>query len=99
MGRKPEGKAEKSFKNLGKKLDRLIEELKDYKEKFKDEYSDQIDELKRNRETLEKEIRDFKDSDRWDVVEEKMEKAANEIRDAFKTAFKKKDSEGENRES
>lgn len=99
MGRKPEGKAEKSFKNFGKKLDSYIEDLKIYKEKFSEEYSDQIDELKRNRDTLEKEFQDFKESDRWSKVEEKLENAANEVRDAFKQAFKKKPNEGESRKN
>ena len=99
MGRKPEGKAEKQFKNFGKQIDSLIKDLKQYKEKVKVEYSDQIDELKRNRDTLEDEFNDFRKSDRWDVVEEKLEKAADEIRDAFKGLFNKKKSEGESREN
>ena len=95
MGRKPEGNAEKMFKKLGKKIDALILELNETKNQAKEEYSDNIDELKRNGETLKKEFHDFKDNhkDKWEEVENSLQNAGKELKNAFNATFtKKKDS-------
>ena len=93
MDKENTGNAENSFRKFGKKIDALIEELKDMKERAKVEYADQIDELKRNKETLKKEWDEFSQNDKWDVVEEKLENAGREMKEAFKAAFKKKEKE------
>ena len=89
MGRKPEGKAEKAFKRLGKQVDEMIKDLNNLKEKAKEDYSDQIDELKRNGETLKDEFDKFKDNEKWDEVGNHMERAGQEVKEAFKRAFRK----------
>ncbi|HNP19187.1 MAG TPA: hypothetical protein PKL31_12180 [Fulvivirga sp.] len=94
MGRKPEGSAENLFKNLGKKIDELIEDIKTGADKVR--HSERFEELKRNGETLKKEFREFKDSNKdvIDRVDKSFEKAGKEIREAFDRAFKK---EGKNK--
>lgn len=93
MGRKTEGKAEKTFKRLGKKLDEMISDLQGLKEKARGNFSEQFDELHRNKETLEKEFSHFRENnkDRWDEVESRIEKAGHELKEALKAAFKSKD--------
>lgn len=93
MGRKPEGKAEKMFKDLGKKIDKLIEELKVAKAQAGDEIDDRVEELKRNRDTLKDRFKDFREDDRWSEVEKNLENAGKELKKAFKTTFAKKDKE------
>lgn len=91
MGRKPEGQAEKLFKNLGKKVDQLIVDIKKGVEDpaIKDRY----EELKRTGEKLKSEFDDFKNEHKevFDDIESSMEKAGNEIRNAFNKTFNKGD--------
>jgi hypothetical protein len=91
MGRKPEGKAEKLFKGLGKNLDSLLEDIKSGTEDFR--HSERFEELKRNGESLKKEFKDFKDNNKdiVDKIDSSFEKAGKEIRDAFRNAFSKDD--------
>ncbi len=92
MGRKPEGTAEKMFKKLGKKIDALILELSDTKDQVKEEYADNIDELKRNGETIKKELHNFKDNHKgqWEEVESSLKNAGEELKNAFDATFRKK---------
>ena len=93
MGRKPEGKAEKMFKRLGKKVDELLTDIDKAGDKAKEDYADRFEELKRNKETLKKEFGEFKanNKDRWDEIETGFEKAGREIKNAFSQAFKSTD--------
>ncbi len=89
MGRKPEGSAEKLFKQLGKKIDGVLEDIKKVaKEK---EYTDRIEELKRNGEQLKREFDNFKEShkDTFDKMEDAIENIGKEVREAFDKTFKK----------
>lgn len=97
MGRKPEGSAEKMFKRLGKRIDELVKDIEGATDRAKEEYSDRFEELKRNKETLKTEFGDFKErnKDRWEEVEESFERAGKEIKNAFKAAFKKRETKKE----
>ncbi len=90
MGRKPEGKAEKMFKNIGKKIDELLGDLKEASNNAEEEYSDRIEELKRNGEKLKEEFSNFREKhqDRIDEVESSLKKAAQDLKKAFDSAFK-----------
>ncbi len=92
MGRKPEGKAEKTFKKFGVKIDEMIADLQKLKEKARENYGDRFEEMDRNAEKLKDEFNQFKErnKDKWDEVEDKLEKAGKELAGAFKTAFSKK---------
>lgn len=99
MGRRPEGKAEKVFKRLGKKLDEIISELNVAKGQADDEFKERFEEIKRNKETLKHEFKDFREKHKhkWTEIEESLEKAGDELKkatkefgNAFETAFSKK---------
>ena len=86
-----QGKAEHLFKDIGKKIDELIEDLNAAKDQAKVDYADRIEELKRNAETLKGEFKNFKEThkDRWDEAEASLEKAGQELKNAFDAVFKK----------
>jgi len=92
MGRKPEGKAEKMFKRLGKKIDELLNDIDQASDRAKHDYADRFEELNRNKESLKKEFSEFKEKhkDKWEEVESGIEKAGKEIKEAFDRAFKTK---------
>ena len=91
MGRKPEGKAEKAFKKIGKKIDELLADLKEAGSHAEEEYADRIDELKGSGEKLKEEFSNFKvkHQDRIDEVEANLKKAGEDLKNAFSSAFKK----------
>ncbi|MEQ8925345.1 MAG: hypothetical protein RLO81_05995 [Fulvivirga sp.] len=87
MGRRPEGKAEHLFKNLGKKIDELISDVK--KGTDDPRFKDRFEELKRNGEKLKNEFKTFKDEhqDIFDDIDKSFEKAGEEIRKTFNETF------------
>ena len=87
-----QGTAEKMFKDIGKKIDELIQDLNEAKDQAKVEYADRIDEIKRNAETLKEEFFNFKEThkDRWEEAETNLEKAGRELKKAFDVLFSKK---------
>ncbi len=89
MNEKESGKTENIFKDLGKRIDELIGDLSSAKENLKDEYSGQIEELKRNKETLQQEISGFKERNQhhFDEIESSLERAGQELKKAFTAAF------------
>lgn len=89
MGRQPEGTAENMFKRLGKKIDELLKDVEEAGDKAKDKYADRFEELKRNKESLEKEFSDFKNNNkgRWEELENGLERAGSELKKAFGKAF------------
>jgi seryl-tRNA synthetase len=90
MGRKPEGKAESLFKNLGKKIDELIEEVKTGSESIR--HSERFEELKRNRDQLKKDFEGFKDNHKDAIkdIEDSFDRAKSEIKKAFPKSGKNK---------
>jgi uncharacterized protein YukE len=91
MGRKPEGNAEKALKDLGKKIDALIADLRKAGGKAKEDFSEQWEDLQKSRDALEKEISEFREKhkDRIEEVEKNLTNAGNELKNAFKAAFGK----------
>lgn len=90
MGRRPEGKAENLFKNLGKRIDELLKEIKDAGQKAKN--SERFEELKRNGETLKKDFENFRDNNKGiiDDLEKGIDRVGNDLKEAFDKAFKTK---------
>ena len=90
MGRRPEGKAENIFKNLGKRIDMLLEEIKEGTEKAKS--SERFEELKRNGETLKKDFENFRDNNKGVIedLEKGIDRVGNDLKEAFNKAFKTK---------
>ncbi|HHL52691.1 MAG TPA: hypothetical protein ENJ39_04890 [Flammeovirgaceae bacterium] len=85
MGRKPEGQAEKMFKEFGKKVDSFIAELNDVKENASDEFKSRLKELERSKESLEERFKEFKENnkDKWEEVQSDLERAAREFKKAI----------------
>ena len=83
-----EGKAEKAFKGFGKKVDGFIEELGEAGERLQKEFQTKFEELKVSAEKLKKEA---ENKERWKEVEVNIKKAGDELNNAFKNAFKKRD--------
>lgn len=85
-----QGKAEKTFKNFGKKVDEFMAELSDAGEKLQKEFNMKYEELKVSAEKLKNES---ENKERWKEVEESLKKAGDELSKAFKAAFKKREQE------
>jgi hypothetical protein len=83
-----EGKAEKSFKNFGKKVDGFVQEFQEAAEKLEKEFREKYAELKVSAEKIKKEA---ENKERWQEVEISLKKAGEEVSNAFKAAFKKRD--------
>ena len=90
MNETEEGRAEKQFKNLGKKIDEILQDAKGFKDKAAQEFEGSIDELKKNRDSIEEEIKRIKDDDRWKEAMQNLENAGREIKKAFEAAFSNK---------
>ena len=98
MSTNTQGSAEKFMQDMGKKLDELMEDLNAFKERAKVEYADEMEELKRNKDTLKEEFEGFREkhSDRFDEIQTSLENAARELGKAVEAAFRKKQKQGGN---
>jgi hypothetical protein len=87
MEENKEGKAEKTFKSFGQKVDSFVEELNEAAAKLEKEFEEKYQELKASAEKLKKEA---ENKDRWKEVEGSLKKAGDELKTAFSAAFKKR---------
>jgi hypothetical protein len=85
-----EGKAEKNFKNFGKKVDGFVQEFQEAADKIEKEFKEKFEELKVTAEKLKKEA---ENKERWQEVETNLKKAGDEVANAFRAAFKKRDAQ------
>jgi hypothetical protein len=83
-----EGKAEKFFKDFGKKLDQFLVEVKDASTRAESDMQQKYEELKVAAERLKKEA---ENKERWKEVETSLKKAGAELENALKSAFRKKE--------
>ncbi len=84
------GKAENVFKNFGKRIDEFVVELNEAGDRLQKEFKDRFEELKDSAEKLKDEA---KNKERWKEVEVSLKKASDELGNAFKAAFKKKENQ------
>jgi hypothetical protein len=82
-----QSKNEKTFKTFGKKVDDFLLELNEAGQKLQKEFEERFEELKQTGEKLKKEA---ESNERWKEVESNLKKAADELNNAFKAAFKKR---------
>lgn len=85
-----EGKTEKTFKNFGRKVDGFLDELNEASERLQKEFKEKYEDLKVTAEKVKKES---ENKERWKEVEESLKKASDELANAFRAAFKKRDPE------
>jgi len=83
-----EGRNEKTFKNFGKKVDEFMDDLNGAGERLQKEFKEKFEELKVTAEKLKKES---ENKERWREVEDNLKKAADELANAFRAAFKKRE--------
>ena len=89
MNNEKEGKTENTFKGFGEKVDQFMEELNEASEKLGKEFQDKFEDLKAASERIRQEAQN---KERWKEVEESLQKAGEELKNAFKSAFKKPES-------
>lgn len=82
-----EGKAERFFKDFGKKLDVFFAEAKDASTRVEADLKKKYDVLK---DSAEKMKNDPNNKERWKEVNESLKKAGEELEAAIKAAFKKR---------
>ncbi|MDQ3536959.1 MAG: hypothetical protein M3421_15185 [Bacteroidota bacterium] len=87
-----QGKAEKILRDLGKKIDELINKSFQEKGELKEDINSRIEELKRDKEKLEKEMKDFvsRNEGKWKEVEVYLKRAAEELKKALDVVFQNK---------
>ncbi len=84
-------KIEDVLKDLGKKIDQMIENSQLSKIEWKKEIDQRVEEVKKNIDTLENSAKEvLGDKERWKEVETRIRTATNEFCDAVETAFGKK---------
>lgn len=88
-----QGKAEKILRDLGKKIDELIKNSFQEKGELKEDIKLRVEELKRDKEKLEKELKDFvaRNEGKWKEAEVYLKRAAEELKKALDVVFQKKD--------
>jgi DNA repair exonuclease SbcCD ATPase subunit len=86
-----QGRAEKLLRDLGKKIDELISKTFEERGELKEDLNRRLEELKRNKEKLESEIRGFvsKNESTWKDVEIRLQNAADELKKALEIIFQK----------
>jgi hypothetical protein len=79
---------EKSFQNFGKKVDGFIQEFTEAADRLEKEFRAKYEELKVSAEKIKKEA---ENKERWQEVEQSLRTAGDEVANAFKAAFKKRE--------
>jgi hypothetical protein len=82
-----EGSAEKFFKDFGKKMDQFASELKDASSRAEVDLQKKYEELKVAAQKFKNEAGK---KERWQEVEASLKRAGEELENAVKAAFKKK---------
>ena len=88
MENNQEGKGEAFFKDFGKKLDQFFVEAKDAGTRVEVDLRKKYEELKVSAEKLKN---DAENKERWKEVKASLKKAGEELENAVKAAFKKKE--------
>jgi len=83
-----DGKAEKFFKDFGKKVEQFAAEAKEAGTRLEVDLQKKFEELKVTAEKLKTEM---ENKERWKEVEASLKKAGDELNNAVKAAFKKKE--------
>lgn len=88
MEEKGDSRAEKSFGNFGKKVDQFVDELHEASDRLEKEFRQKYEELKQSAEKVKD---DVNNNERWKEVETALRKAGDELANAFRAAFSRRD--------
>ena len=78
------------LQDLGKRIDKMIDESQLSKVEWKKEIDQRVEEVKNNIDTLEHKTKEvLGDKERWQEVEDKLRKATDQFCDAVESAFKR----------
>ena len=76
------------LQDLGKKIDRMIEDSQLSKIEWKKEIDQRVEEVRKNIDTIENKTKEvFGDREKWQDVEDKIRNATQEFREAVESAF------------
>lgn len=89
MAKKSEGNVEEILKELGKKIDQLIEDAKEVKDDVRDEVEKRIADLKERKSGLEDDFEEYKQQEKWQDAKEHFFVALQELKKAAESVFKK----------
>jgi phosphoglycolate phosphatase-like HAD superfamily hydrolase len=83
--------AEKILQDIGKSIDELIARARGQKGEMRSEFKERIDELKRNRDSLERDLKKFREEHAQDFekFESSLQKVADEVKETLQKLFKK----------
>ena len=89
--------AEKILRELGKKIDALLEKAKHTSGEVKEEILQKVEELKNHRDKFEDNMQDFraKNEPKWQEAKVHLKAAAEELKNAFDKMFRKHPDEAE----
>ena len=92
MGRKPEGKAEKILKSIGKNVDSLITDIKESEDYVRLNINKRVSELNKNKESLSSHFSKASETakNQWQEAKPNLERAGQELRKAMQTLFTKR---------
>lgn len=80
------------MRELGKKIDKMIEDSEFSKIEWKQEVDQRVEEVRKNIDTLENKTREvLGDKEKWKEVEDRVRKATEDLMDAVESAFKPKE--------
>ena len=92
MENKKTGKAEEILRDLGRTIDELIRKAGDSSGDMKEDIKSRVEELKKNRDTLEKDLNRFREdhSGNFERLEKSVQRAADEIKQVLQDFFRKR---------
>lgn len=88
MGAEEDEKNSRSSKTFNKKVDQFRTEVNEAADRLQKEFGEKFEELKQAGEKLKKEA---ENKERWKEVETNLKKAADDVGNAFKAAFKRRE--------
>ncbi len=89
MASETQGKVEEILKELGRKIDQLIEDTKNAGDEVKEEVEKKIADLKKKKEKLEEDFQEYKRSERWHEAKVHFSAALQELKKGVESIFTK----------
>jgi predicted nucleic acid-binding Zn-ribbon protein len=85
MEKEQAGKVEEMLRELGKKIDVLIEEAKEAKDDLRDDIEEKINEFKKKKEKVEEDLSNYKKEERWQEAKSHFTSAISELKHAIES--------------